>query len=279
MSGTLYIVATPIGNLEDITLRALRILQEVDLVACEDTRQTARLLTHYQIRKPATSYHEHNETEKSRYLLELLTEGKTIALVSDAGTPCISDPGYRIVRRALENGIQVVPIPGPCSFIAALSASGRPTDAFTFLGFLPARGGARRTLLESLRTDSRTLIFFESPTRLRECLGDLLKILGDRPVTIGRELTKLYEELYSGAVSGALAHFGVRSVKGELVLIVAKGEKPVQDLNSLDPIDLKRRVEEYMRTGNLAKNEAIKRLAQELNVPKRNLYALLLEKR
>src|SRR5262245_6887362 len=201
MPGTLYVVATPIGNLEDITLRALRVLREVDMIACEDTRHTARLLAHYDIRRPTTSYHEHNETQKAGVLLDKLESGLQIALVSDAGTPCISDPGYRIVRQAHERRIRVVPIPGPCSFIAALSASGRASDAFTFLGFLPSRKNARAALLGDLKEEERTLIFFESPERLIEALEDVGRTLGPRSITIARELTKIYEELFSGTAA------------------------------------------------------------------------------
>lgn len=277
MPGTLYVVATPIGNLEDITLRALRVLREADLIACEDTRHTARLLARYDIRKPTTSYHEHNENEKAGLLVEKLASGLQIALVSDAGTPCISDPGYRIVRQAHERGIRVVPIPGPCSFIAALSASGRASDAFTFLGFLPARKNARAALLKSLKDEERTLIFFESPERLLETLEDLGKILGPRALTITREMTKVYEEIFSGTPKQGIEYFSRKPVKGEIVLIVEPAERESGTLESLDIKDLRERVLAMTQGLGMMKTEAVKRLAREMNVSRRDLYRLLVE--
>ncbi|MCI0625516.1 MAG: 16S rRNA (cytidine(1402)-2'-O)-methyltransferase [Acidobacteria bacterium] len=277
MPGTLYVVATPIGNLEDITLRALRVLREVDLIACEDTRHTARLLSHYEIRKPTTSYHEHNEIEKAALLLEKLEGGKQIALVSDAGTPCISDPGYRIVRQAQERRIPVVPIPGPCSFIAALSASGRASDAFSFLGFLPARKSARAALLNSLKDEGRTLIFFESPERLLEAVADLDKILGPRPMTIAREITKVYEELFSGTPQEGIEYFAQKTVKGEIVLIVEPGTRELGSLEALDVPALRQRVVGMTQGLGMMKTEAVKRLAREMNISRRELYRLLVE--
>jgi len=277
MPGTLYVVATPIGNLEDITLRALRVLREVDLIACEDTRHTARLLAHYDIQKPTTSYHEHNESEKARLLLDKLESGLQIALVSDAGTPCISDPGYRIVRLAHERRIRVVPIPGPCSFIAALSASGRASDAFSFLGFLPARKNARAMLLTSLKDDERTLIFFESPERLLEALEDLDQIYGPRALTIAREMTKVYEELFSGTAKQGIEYFTRKLVKGEIVLIVEPGVREAGSLESLDIEALRQRVLGMTQGFGMMKTEAIKQLSRELNVSRRELYRLLLD--
>jgi len=276
MSGILYIVATPIGNLEDLTLRALRILKEVDLVACEDTRQTAKLLAHYQIRQSTTSYHEHNENQKAQRLLSLLQEGKNIALVSDAGTPCISDPGYRIVHLAREQGFIVTPIPGPCSFIAALSASGRPSDSFTFLGFLPAKAHARRVLLESFRDEPRTLIFFESPNRLLDTLEELNGLMGNRPLTVAREVTKLYEELFSGAAREALIHFSSAPVRGELILILEKPQKVSLDLASLDRMELRNQLQKIVEIEGVSKNDALKQLAKKLACSKRDLYRLLM---
>jgi len=275
MPGTLYVVATPIGNLEDITMRALRVLRDVDLIACEDTRHTARLLGHYDIRKPTTSYHEHNENEKAGPLLDKLESGLNIALVSDAGTPCISDPGYRIVRQAHERRIDVVPVPGPCSFIAALSASGRACDAFTFLGFLPSRRNARAALLNELRDEHRTLIFFESPERLLETLEDLDRILGSRSLTIARELTKIYEELFSGTPREGIEHFARKTVKGEIVLIVEPGTRAEGSLESLDIIALRQQVAEMTQHDGMMKTEAVKQLARELNVSRRELYRML----
>jgi 16S rRNA (cytidine1402-2'-O)-methyltransferase len=276
MAGFLYVVATPIGNLEDITFRALKVLREVDLIACEDTRRTAKLLSHYQIQKPTTSYHEHNEVEKAEFLLEKLQSGKQIALVSDAGTPCISDPGYRIVKAALLNQIRVVPIPGPCSFVAALSASGRPSDSFTFLGFLPARRNQRRTLLLSLREEPRTLVFFEAPGRLPECLKDINEILGERHLTVAREITKVYEEVFFGSTPEAYDHFSGKAVKGEVIIILEKGAPISVPVESLDRLEMGKRLEELVQRANISKSEAIKVLSRQLNTSKRELYQLLI---
>ena len=277
MSGTLYVVATPIGNLEDITLRALHVLKEVDLIACEDTRHTIKLLTHYQIDKPRISYHEHNEMEKASNLLMELQSGRQIALVSDAGTPCVSDPGYRIVRKALENGIRVVPIPGPCSLIAALSASGRPTETFIFLGFLPARRNPRSTILKLLKEELRTVIVFESPVRLLATLADIQQILGPRFITVAREITKIYEEIFFGTVTEALIHFSKKPVKGEIVLVLEKEHSPkiTPILPKKELIDGK--TKELMERLGMTKNEALKELANQYRVPKRSLYKILLD--
>ena len=277
MSGTLYVVATPIGNLEDITLRALQVLREVDWIACEDTRHTVKLLTHYQIDKPKISYHEHNEMEKASSLLMELQSGRQIALVSDAGTPCISDPGYRIVRKALENGIRVVPIPGPCSFTAALSASGRPTDSFVFLGFLPARKNPRRAILESLKEELRTVILFESPLRLLDTLADIQEILGPRLITVVREITKIYEEIFFGTVAEALIHFSKKPVKGEIVLILEKEHLPKITASLPKKELIEEKTKELIERLGMTKNEALKELAIQYRIPKRTLYKILLD--
>lgn len=219
-NGVLYIVATPIGNLEDITFRAVRVLKEVDLIAAEDTRHTQKLLNHYGISKPITSYFEHNKLVKGDYIIGRLRDGKDVALVSDAGTPGISDPGYNLIRSAIEEGIRVVPIPGPSAAIAALSISGLPTDSFVFEGFLPAKGKARNERLESLKTDERTLIFYESPQRLLSTLKDIHDTIGDRNIAVIRELTKLYEEALRGKASEILNALKGRTVKGEVVIIL-----------------------------------------------------------
>jgi 16S rRNA (cytidine1402-2'-O)-methyltransferase len=220
MAGVLYVVATPIGNLEDITLRALRVLKEVNRIAAEDTRHTQTLLNHYGITTPLTSYHEHNERSKVRSLIERLARGENIALVSDAGTPAISDPGYRLVGAAIRENLTVVPIPGASAGLAVLSASGLPSDRFAFEGFLPAAKQERKNKLQALKGETRTMIFYEAPHRLKESLEDLLQIFGDREISIGREMTKLHEEFLRGAVSAVLLQLAERDVKGELTLIV-----------------------------------------------------------
>jgi 16S rRNA (cytidine1402-2'-O)-methyltransferase len=220
MAGVLYVVATPIGNLEDITLRALRVLKEVNRIAAEDTRHTQTLLNHYGITTPLTSYHEHNERSKVRSLIERLARGENIALVSDAGTPAISDPGYRLVSAAIREKLSVVPIPGASAALAVLSASGLPSDRFAFEGFLPAARQERKNKLQALKGETRTMIFYEAPHRLKESLEDLLQIFGDREISIGREMTKLHEEFLRGAVSAVLLQLAERDVKGELTLIV-----------------------------------------------------------
>ena len=219
--GTLYIVSTPIGNREDITLRALRILKEVDLIAAEDTRHTSLLLKHFGIQTPLTSYFEGNELKKKEFILFKLRQGDQIALVSDAGTPGISDPGFRLIQTAIENQIPIVPIPGPSAAIAALSVSGLPTDAFLFKGFLPHKSKKRRDLLKQLEEVRETLIFYESPHRLVESLEDILVVLGDREIVLTRELTKIYEEILRGKVSEIKTQIGERKLKGEITLIIS----------------------------------------------------------
>lgn len=279
MAGTLYVVATPIGNLEDITLRALRTLRELDLLACEDTRQTAKLLAHYQISLPLTSYHEHNEREKAEYLLGQLTDGKQIGLVSDSGTPCLSDPGYRIVRAALESGIRVVPLPGASALVTALSASGRSTKEFAFLGFLPSRRGPRRTILQRLKAESRTLVFYEAANRFLDSLLDIREVLGNRELTVARELTKIYEELFFGRVSGAYDHFRERSVKGEIVLILERDDSSQASLDTLNADEMDLHVREVMSARGVGRNEAIRLVAGQWKVSRRGLYQLLISKK
>jgi 16S rRNA (cytidine1402-2'-O)-methyltransferase len=218
--GTLYLVATPIGNLEDITLRALRILREADLVAVEDTRRTRRLLDHYDISRPLISYHDHNKQRRSTRLLQALEEGSSVALVSDAGTPGISDPAFYLVRLAIEHDLPVVPVPGPASPVAALIVSGLPPDRFVFEGFLPVKAGKRRARLKALVEERRTIVLFESPHRLVRTLEDILDILGDRPAALARELTKKFEEVSRGPVSGLLERYAATKPKGEIVIIV-----------------------------------------------------------
>ena len=220
----LYIVATPIGNLEDITLRAVRVLKEVDLILAEDTRKTGLLLAHFNIKKPLFSFYEHNETEKIPWVIDALKQGKNIALVSSAGTPTISDPGYKLVRECRKEALAVTSLPGACCVITALSASSLPREKFIFLGYLARKQGERTRLLEKIKTWEVTTIFFESPYRLIASLGFLRKILGNRKVTIGRELTKKFEEVFEGTLEEALAHFSKHQIKGEFTIVVGREE-------------------------------------------------------
>src|SRR4026209_1682484 len=221
MPGTLYLVATPIGNLADITHRALQVLRDVDLIACEDTRHTHKLLQHYGITTKTVSYHEHNEQQRAAELIGLLKQGSNIAVVSDAGTPSISDPGYRLVRAAIENEVTVVPVPGPSALISALVAAGLPTDEFFFAGFLPARSNARRARLNELRSVPGTLIFYEAPHRLAATLKDAHEILGEREAVVARELTKLHEEIRRGRLSDLATHYAnEENPRGEIVVLI-----------------------------------------------------------
>ena len=265
MPGVLYIVSTPIGNLEDITMRALRVLRETDVIACEDTRHTRKLLDHYGIAKPAVSYHQHNEAARAAELVERLRNGETVALVSDAGTPLISDPGYRVVQAAIDAGIAVVPIPGASAILAALAASGLPTDSFRFCGFLPPKSSQRRKLLEHLRGEESTLIFYEAPHRIVETLEDIQALLGSRPVVVARELTKMHEEFLRGAAAGIREKVQSR---GEIVLLIGKGE-PIVDQTPID--DAVRRLE----AKGVARMDAIKQIAKQRGLSKREVYRLV----
>lgn len=268
--GVLYIVATPIGNLEDITHRATRILRDADIIACEDTRHTRKLLEHYGIEKPLISYHEHNESRRAQELLKKIKSGATVAQVSDAGMPGISDPGYRIVKLALENGIRVVPIPGPSALIAALAASGLPTDAFEFRGFLPARSGQRRTALEQLRSVHHTVVFYEAPHRILAALEDVAEILGEqRPVVIARELTKVYEEFIRGTAHEVLEMAHHHELKGEITLLIGKTQS-AEAHGELQ--DVRARLETLMIEQQLDEKSALKVLARETGKSKSELY-------
>lgn len=269
-SGVLYIVATPIGNLEDISFRAVRTLKEADLVACEDTRQTRKLLDHYGIEKPLVSYHEHNETQRAEELIAKLETGANIAQVSDAGMPAISDPGYVLVRLALQHGIQVVPIPGPSAVITALAASGLPTDAFEFRGFLPAKSGPRRTALEQIRPIQHTMIFYEAPHRILESLEDVVSSLGPQtPVVLARELTKVHEEFIRGTAREVLESALGRVLKGEITLLLGKSQRAEP---SLETPDLRARLQQIMREQSLDEKSALKVLAKEMGRSKSELY-------
>ncbi|MFS0518624.1 16S rRNA (cytidine(1402)-2'-O)-methyltransferase [Nostoc sp. UIC 10607] len=271
--GTLYVVGTPIGNLEDITFRAVRILQTVDIIAAEDTRHTGKLLQHFQVKTPQVSYHEHNRTSRIPELLEHLVNNKAIALVSDAGMPGISDPGYELVKACIEVGIPVVPIPGASAAITALSAAGLPTDRFVFEGFLPAKSQQRQEHLESLQTESRTLIFYESPHRLRDTLQDLAEVWGsDRQIVLGRELTKLYEEFWRGTIAEAIAHYSQREPQGEYTLVVA-GIPASQP--QLTEEELKAELKQLISQG-ISRSQASRQLAKFTSLPRRQLYQLAL---
>jgi len=274
MPGTLYIVATPIGNLEDITLRALRILREVDLIACEDTRQTIKLLRHYGIRRPLLSYHEHNQRKRAREVIARLKDGQTVALVSDAGTPLLSDPGDVVLERAIAEGIPVVPIPGPSAITTAAMAAGVPVDRFLFVGFLPAQRTKRRAELERLKEVPYTLIFFEAPHRLAETLADMREILGARPAVLARELTKVHETFERATLDVLAERVATSPVKGEIVLLVA-GAEAVRTKRSSIPVSaaaLAERVRAVMAATGLDAKTAIARVAQEYGVSRRLVY-------
>lgn len=271
----LYLVATPIGNLEDITLRALRILREVDLIACEDTRHTHYLLDHYQIRKPTISYHEHNEQQRATELAARLERGESIALVSDAGMPGISDPAYRIVTAAIERGVSVIPIPGATAFVAGLVASGLPTDSFFFAGFLPAKQGERRARLEELRSLRATLIFYEAPHRICRTLVDMRELLGNRVASLARELTKLHEQFLRGTFDDLREHFRTHQPRGEMTLVVAGMSNDTSI--KIEETSLSAQIEQLMTDTGLSRNEALKQAARSRRISKKAAYRLLLE--
>jgi 16S rRNA (cytidine1402-2'-O)-methyltransferase len=270
---SLYLVATPIGNLEDITLRALRVLKEVDLIACEDTRQTLKLLSHYGIQTRTVSYHEHNEMTKAAELVVDLESGAKIALVTDAGMPGISDPGFRLIALAIRHHVPVVPIPGASAFLAALVASGLPTDSFRFSGFLPSKSGQRRKLLESIKDSPRTQVFYEAPHRLLETLADVCEVLGEaRHVVVAREVTKIHEEFLRGRAQDALNELKSRGdVKGEITLLIAKPE--IQDLKpETSSISVAQRVREIMSQEQVDEKAALKKVAKERGIGKSEAY-------
>ena len=274
LTGTLYLVATPIGNLEDITFRALRVLRdEVAAIACEDTRQTQKLLTHYTIRKPLLSYHEHNEANRTTELIRMLLEGESVALVSDAGTPLLSDPGFRVVNAAIEANIRVVPVPGAAAALSALTGSGLPTDSFLFLGFLPLKAVALRKRLESAASEQATLVAYESPHRSLETLTALEKAYGKRRIVLARELTKIHEEFLRGTAAEIRGQLQSRpSIKGEITLVIAGAEKSHA---SGDPADEVR----CREAEGLSRMEAIKSVAKQMRLfPKREVYRLVEER-
>lgn len=273
--GTLFLCATPIGNLEDITLRVLRVLSEVDLIAAEDTRHTRKLLNHFEIKKPLVSYFEHNEREKGEYLIRELLEGKNVALVSDAGMPGISDPGHLLVVAAREAGVPLVVLPGPTAAVTALVVSGFPTDRFIFEGFLPRDKKGRREKIASLLDEERTVIFYEAPHRLLSTLEVIGEILPERQIAVVRELTKKFEETVVGTAEELLAHYTKNPPKGEITLLVRgkDGKNGLETEETLDPLV---RVKEYIDAG-MDKKEAVKRVAKEQGLPKREVYRLALQ--
>jgi 16S rRNA (cytidine1402-2'-O)-methyltransferase len=272
----LYLVATPIGNLEDITLRALRVLKEVDVIACEDTRQTQKLLNHYAITTRTTSYHEHNEMTRAAELVKELQEGASVALVTDAGMPGISDPGYRLISLAIRHHVPVVPIPGASAFLAALVASGLPTDSFRFSGFLPAKRGERRAALGAIKTSPRTQVFYEAPHRVVEALEDVVEVLGEsRHVVIAREVTKLYEEFLRGRAGEVLQMLKSRDVvKGEITLLIGKAEEADArvETGTLARPSVRQRVEQIMAQEKVDEKAALKKVAKERGVSKSEAY-------
>jgi len=275
--GCLYLVGTPIGNLEDITLRALRILKEADQIACEDTRHTQKLLTHYDIHRPLVSYHEHNELTRSPELVLAMEQGAKIALVSDAGMPLVSDPGHRLVALCLRHCIPVVPIPGPSALLAALSASGLPNENFLFVGFLPARSGERRRALERLRIEDRTMIFYEAPHRVAECVADAREVLGNRNACIAREITKVHEEFRRGKLSELSSSLDERPARGEITLLIGPEEAGDVRTRANSTQSLADRVEELIRQAKLDRKEALKLAAKERGLTRRDAYTQLVD--
>jgi 16S rRNA (cytidine1402-2'-O)-methyltransferase len=278
--GCLYVVATPIGNLEDISLRALRILKEADVIACEDTRQTQKLLSHFDISKRLVSYHEHNEITRAAELVIELEQGAKVALVSDAGTPAISDPGYRLVSLCLRHDIDVVPLPGASAFVAALAASGMPVSEFVFVGFLPARPTARRKALRDLANEPRTVALYEAPHRLLDTLEDALEILGNRPAVIAREITKAFEEFQRGHIEDLLAAAQKKAPRGEITLLIGPPDGYAAHVETDAPaetkIPLARRVDEIMTARSVDRKAALKQAARERGITRREAYKQLL---
>jgi 16S rRNA (cytidine1402-2'-O)-methyltransferase len=278
-TGCLYLVGTPIGNLEDITLRALRILREADQIAAEDTRHTQKLLQHYEIARPLVSYHEHNEMTRAPQLLIALEQGARVALVSDAGMPLVSDPGHRLVALCLRHQIPVVPVPGPSALLAALSASGLPNEEFLFVGFLPQRSGERRRALERLRIEDRTIIFYEAPHRITECVADAREILGDRPACLAREVTKLHEEFRRGNLSLIASSLEERPARGEITLLIGPAVPGEAGAHADSAQNLSDRVEELMRQAKMDRKDALKLAAKERGLTRRAAYDRMVEER
>ncbi len=274
-SGTLYIVATPIGNLEDITYRAVRTLAEVDLIAAEDTRHSRKLLAHFGIPTRLTPYHDHNERLKTDYLLEKLRGGESVAIITDAGTPCIADPGYRIARAAAAAGIRVVPVPGPSAIIAALSAAGLPTDRFSFEGFLPPKQGKRKSRLMELKDDDRVVVFYEAPHRLADTLADMAEVFGEREAVIARELTKIHEEFRRGTLVELASHYAGTGVRGEVAILVA----PQVESRTASAGDAEALLRERLDNGGQSLKDVVAGVVAETGISRSEVYSLALKLR
>lgn len=276
--GELYLVATPIGNLEDITLRAIRVLKEVDLIAAEDTRHTLKLLNHLEITKPLISYHRHNEESKTKELIEQLQSGKNIAIVSDAGTPVISDPGGEIVKQAIQNKIKVIPIPGPCAFITALIASGLDATQFCFIGFLPLNKKNRIEKLEEIQQETKTILLYEAPHKLKNTLKDLQKYIKDRQIVLAKELTKIHENYQKGTAEELLEE--VEEPKGEYVVIIqgASQKQKERTQENLNQLSLQQHYEYYEKQG-FEQKEIIKKIAKDRKVNKNEIYQKFIKKK
>ena len=280
MQGRLYLCATPIGNLEDMTFRGVRVLREVDLIAAEDTRNSIKLLNHFEIKTPMTSYHEYNKIEKARYLIARMQEGKNVALITDAGTPGISDPGEDLVRLAYEAGIEVTSLPGACACITALTLSGLPTRRFCFEAFLPADKKERQEILEELKTETRTIILYEAPHRLIKTLKDLLIALGDRRITLCRELTKRHETAFATTLQGALEFYETQEPKGECVIVMeGRSRKQMQEEKQQvwAQMELSEHMQLYLEQG-MDQKEAMKAVAKDRGIGKRDIYRMLLKR-
>jgi 16S rRNA (cytidine1402-2'-O)-methyltransferase len=272
VAGILYIVATPIGNLEDFTFRALRVLKEADLIAAEDTRHSRKLLDHYGVKTPLTSYHEHNERSKAQHLITRLQRGENIALISDAGTPALSDPGQRLVQECIRADITVSPVPGPSSLLAALTTSGLPMDRFVFEGFLPAKTGERREKLHALRSQTRTVVIYEAPHRLMQTLEDIREALGERQIVIAREMTKMHEEFARGTAAALLERFREREVRGELTIVISGATDAVPPERDLVISEIRRLQNQGMKVKEIASS-----LGEKYRLPKREVYRLTLD--
>ena len=280
MQGKLYLCATPIGNLEDMTFRAVRILQEVDLIAAEDTRNSIKLLNHFEIKTPMTSYHEYNKIEKAHYLIGQMLEGKNVALITDAGTPGISDPGEDLVRLSYEAGIEVTSLPGACACVTALTLSGLPTRRFCFEAFLPTDKKEKQDILEELKTETRTIILYEAPHRLVKTLKELLDVLGDRRITLCRELTKRHETAFVTTIQGALDFYETQEPKGECVIVMegrSRQEMKEEAQKSWEEMDLQEHMELYLNQG-MNQKDAMKAVAKDRGIAKRDVYRMLLER-